>query len=547
MGSSSLSNVQVFTPRRHVDLPAAFNAHGSGFNRGTLLLFFYLPHPNPSRPFLMETAVRKATRLEYQPPKRKHLDTLVALTHQSPANIEDIMHTLSKRMKETSWIIVFKVLIIIHTLMREGADDCAASYVYHHLGILETNKLRDKSSTHTQVQNIRIYKEYLARRAEAYGELRKDLMKPTTGQKEGRLRHLSTSNGLLKETQVLQKQIASILSTNLLIDGVDEAICLYAYRLIVEDLLSCSRSLNEGIVNILEHYFAMSKSDAQTSLGIYKRFTKQIEDIISYLNQARRLQSDMQINIPNLKHAPLSLATALEEYLNDPNYEAQREAYIRKKNNPEEDTNTQEAPKPVQQQQQPSSFVTTTTTTNNLPSSQPASVTPNQSLDDFFGSIQNQQTAVIQQQQPLTTGSMSFVPSQQTSFMGSPQQLNPVTMTNTGSSHNPFRMSTLPPQPTGSLPSLQQQPSFNRANSMMIPSHRTGPAQQQTTTSNPFRTMQPLQAQMTGWQQQPQMTGASTSFLPPTLPLQQPNPTGSSNPFASSNPPPSAAWGSTTF
>lgn len=75
MGSSSLSNVQVFTPRRHVDLPAAFNAHGSGFNRGTLLLFFYLPHPNPSRPFLMETAVRKATRLEYQPPKRKHLDS----------------------------------------------------------------------------------------------------------------------------------------------------------------------------------------------------------------------------------------------------------------------------------------------------------------------------------------------------------------------------------------------------------------------------------------------------------------------------------------
>lgn len=213
------------------------------------------------------------------------------------------------------------------------------------------------------------------------------------------------------------------------------------------------------------------------------------------------------------------------------------------------------APKPVQQQQPSSSVTTTTTTTtttNNLPSSsQPPSATPNQSLDDFFGSIQNQQqTTFMQQQQPLTTGSMGFVPSQQTStFMGSPQQLNPVTMANTGGSHNPFRMSTLPPQPTGSLPSLQQQQPFNRANSMMIPSHRTGPAQQQTTTtSNPFRTMQPLQAQMTGWQQQqqPQMTGASTSFMPPTLPLQQPNPTGSSNPFASSNPP-SAAWGSTTF
>lgn len=31
--------------------------------------------------------------------------------------------------------------------MREGADDCAANYVYQHLEILETNKLRDKSSS----------------------------------------------------------------------------------------------------------------------------------------------------------------------------------------------------------------------------------------------------------------------------------------------------------------------------------------------------------------------------------------------------------------
>lgn len=36
---------------------------------------FISPTQTPVDPSLMETAVRKATRLEYQPPKRKHLDS----------------------------------------------------------------------------------------------------------------------------------------------------------------------------------------------------------------------------------------------------------------------------------------------------------------------------------------------------------------------------------------------------------------------------------------------------------------------------------------
>lgn len=48
-GGGTAYQCKVFTPRRHVELPAAFNAHGSGFNRGTLLLFFY-PTQTPVDP-----------------------------------------------------------------------------------------------------------------------------------------------------------------------------------------------------------------------------------------------------------------------------------------------------------------------------------------------------------------------------------------------------------------------------------------------------------------------------------------------------------------
>lgn len=46
----------------------------------------------------------------------------------------------------------------------------------------------------------------------------------------------------------------------------------------------------------------MAKTDARESLEIYKRFAKQTEAIIDYLSMAKRLQRDLQIEIPIGKH-----------------------------------------------------------------------------------------------------------------------------------------------------------------------------------------------------------------------------------------------------
>ncbi|KAI9315249.1 ANTH domain-containing protein [Dichotomocladium elegans] len=496
----------------------------------------------------MDTAIRKATRLEYQPPKRKHLDTLVAFMHQNPENIDNIMHILAKRMRESSWIIVFKVLIIIHTLIREGPGDTAINYVYRHLDALDTSKLRDKSSTHAQVQNIRIYQEYLTHRSEAYSRLKVDLIKAQTGQqKEGRLRHLPVAKGLLRETQVLQDQIDSILSTTLHIDGVDGSICVYAYRLIIEDLLACFQTLNEGVVNILEHYFEMSKVDAKVSLEIYKHFAKETDKTVNYLNQAKRIQSDMQISIPNLKHAPLTLVSALEEYLNDPNYESQREELTKNANgsyNQQQDS----SPKPVasnivnvQQPQQQQ--------IHQPPFTIPVAQTKQPEINDFFESIENERATIFHS----ANGVVSFIAPQPTGQQLFPSTtamnnsiMSPLRTTNTGNTGNPFRASNLPSQMNDSALSpqnteliFQQQQQLNRSASMMLPRANTGA----TAASNPFRTLQ--QSQMTGasgWslpqqQSQPmftQMTGSSQQpFVFSSSPLvQNPQPTGT-NPFMS--------------
>ena len=71
----------------------------------------------------------------------------------------------------------------------------------------------------------------------------------------------------------------------------------------------------------------MSKPDATESFEIYKSFIKQTDKVVDYLGVARKLHNVVNVPVPNLKHAPTSLVKALEEYLNDPNFEENRREY----------------------------------------------------------------------------------------------------------------------------------------------------------------------------------------------------------------------------
>ncbi|ORY95920.1 ANTH domain-domain-containing protein [Syncephalastrum racemosum] len=469
----------------------------------------------------MDTAVRKATRLEYQPPKQKHLTTLVTLTHQNPGNIDEIMRLLEKRLRENSWIIVFKVLIIMHTLMRDGSGDCAIAYVYSHPQALDTSHFKEKSSNAVHARNIRIYKEYLENKVRAYSENHIDYLKPAAEHKAGRLRHLSIGNGLLKETQVLQRQLASILRTQMEVDGSDNATSIYAYRLIVEDLLACFQTLNESIVNILEHYFEMKKDDARISLDIYKRFADQTEATTKYLDKARRLQGEIGITIPALKHAPLSLVTALEEYLNDP--EANQPA----------STAPAETPKTGPSQQ------SSTTQTASQPKAD---------LLDFFGSLDNEPVPNTSNNNGMFVSSPTAL-SQPTGF-NMPMYTGSTVQPQTTGATNPFRSSTISGMPTGgftsnyntSMPGLQQPMATgsNPFRSSTLPAFSSSSTPSASSLSVNYQPQQQQQQQNSSFGLQPQMTGfsqpsslyqqntGSTGFMAPQM-------TGSttvSNPFA---------------
>ena len=104
--------------------------------------------------------------------------------------------------------------------------------------------------------------------------------------------------------------------------------------------------MNEGTINVLgidlqkgsdgfladtcwlEHYFEMSKYDAERALAIYKAFTKQTNLVVEFLSTARQYENATRLEIPKLKHAPTSLTSSLEEYLKDPDFEVNRRQYL---------------------------------------------------------------------------------------------------------------------------------------------------------------------------------------------------------------------------
>ncbi|CAO3627259.1 unnamed protein product [Cunninghamella blakesleeana] len=421
----------------------------------------------------METAVRKATRLDYNPPKQKHLSTLVSLTYHNPAIIGEMLDLLERRHRENSWIMSFKVLAILHVLMRQGNGDRTIAYVETHPACLDTTRLREKSSGVIHIQNIYLYTAYLQQKVEAFRELKIDYVKATMGNKVGRLRRLSIKDGLLKETTVLQKQLGSLLKCNFVLDDVDNTISVFAFRLVVEDLLILFQAINEGVVNILEHYFAMSKNDARVSLDIYRRFAKQTEIVTQFLDRARRFQHEMQISIPGTKHAPLSLAAALEEYLNDLN-----------------------------DQPSPKNNSNTVTNGSTLPSTQRKEPEQPKELIDFFASLENDQL-MTSTASPTTTPQPSLHNPFRNTMMASPTTAPNNTipsLTNTNNNNNIMNDLSLLNSSTNNMMFGQQQLpiSASSMNSFSLPpttlsvvpalSSPSPTTSLSSSNANPFRT-----------------------------------------------------------
>lgn len=339
----------------------------------------------------MEKTVKGATKIKLAAPKTKYVEPILSATRGGETGVADVFHTLQLRLRDSTWTIVFKSLIVVHLMIREGAPDVTLSFLAE-----SPKRLAISQFTEVQTQGISIrrYFEYLLERVKAYQSTKTDFVRSGAGHMRG----LTVDKGLLRQTEAVQEQIKALLKCDLL-GGADpdNEISMTAFRLLTMDLLELFKVMNEGTINVLEHYFEMSKVDAQRALKIYKTFGRQTDLVVNYLSMARQYQAYTRLEVPKLKHAPTTLTSSLEDYLNDPDFEVNRRQYLA-----QHEAKRTGKPIPTFTQEKPAQKAAPATTTTSQPQSQPSQPPkgPAPDLIDFFESIDQNQQPMAQQVYP---------------------------------------------------------------------------------------------------------------------------------------------------
>ncbi|ERT01735.1 ENTH domain protein [Sporothrix schenckii 1099-18] len=472
-----------------------------------------------------EKSVKGATKVKLAPPKTKYIEHILIATHADEAGVGEVFRALQYRLHDSTWTTVFKSLITVHLMVREGAHDATLSYLAKHRNILAPISINDAQ---TQGRNIRHYATYLNERARAYRDTNCDWVRV----KETRLEKLTVDKGLLRETEAVQNQLTALLKCSDIIDGDQlNEITIFVFRLLVRDLLALFQVLNQAMINILGHFFEMSKVDADRAMQVYRTFTRQTDHVVQFLSIARQHEHQTRVEVPKLKHAPVNLGRQLEEYLSDPDFEVHRRQYLAeldaKKSKGSSSSSTS---KPLGGDK--SSSTNRSNTTAAKPSSSTATKSAettngssNNNLIDFFDTLEQQVPAQAQpapqQQQPQQTvqtgmtpwghvANNGVFPDQQQQHVGMFQQqpngfgaqptgfqsTNPFQMQSTGAAFNlPQQQAPQQMQPAftgmgfgGFTPQQQQQPQqqgFQPTALGSIPQNSTASFQQQQQPATP--------------------------------------------------------------
>ncbi|KAL8997649.1 MAG: hypothetical protein Q9169_003129 [Polycauliona sp. 2 TL-2023] len=485
-----------------------------------------------------EKSVKGGTKIKLAAPKAKYVEHILVATHAGEAGVAEIFRAMQNRLRDSTWTIVFKALIIVHLMIREGEPNVTLKYLAD-----SSSKLAISGFSNVQAQgtNIRHYHTYLTARARAFRETRIDWVR----EGQGRLKKQTIDKGLLRETEAVQNQINALLKCDLLSNDPENEITLTAFRLLTMDLLILFGIMNEGTINVLEHYFEMSKYDADRALKIYKTFSMQTDHVVQFLSIARQHENATRLEIPKLKHAPTSLTSSLEEYLNDPDFDVNRRQYLAQQ---EAKKGGKAIPKfPAKS----SAGMQKQVQSKDFPEPKPAAAAPAQrqepkgpapDLIDFFDSIEQNQQPMATQSQPMfaaqTGTQFSQQPQSSTAFPSAqapfPQygQPQPQPQQQTGGF-------TATSNPYGQTPHQIQQP-YGQSNQFNPQQQANGQEgymqQQQQQQQQPFSTGPISQQSTNPFRQTLMPTGSSASAFTNSTSIASPLSRQNTNPFARSTP-----------
>uniref|UniRef100_A0A4W5RZ78 Phosphatidylinositol-binding clathrin assembly protein n=1 Tax=Hucho hucho TaxID=62062 RepID=A0A4W5RZ78_9TELE len=257
--------------------------------------------------------VCKATTHEIMGPKKKHLDYLIHCTNEMNVNIPQLADTLFERTASTSWVVVFKSLTATHHTMVYG-NERFIQYMASRNTLFNLSNFLDKSGLQGYDMStfIRRYSRYLNEKAVSYRQVAFDFTKVKRGA-DGVMRTMNTEK-LLKTVPIIQNQMDALLDFNVNANELTNGVINATFMLLFKDSIRLFAAYNEGIINLLEKYFDMKKTQCKEGLDIYKKFLTRMTRISEFLKVAEQVGIDRG-DIPDLSQAPSSLLDALEQHL----------------------------------------------------------------------------------------------------------------------------------------------------------------------------------------------------------------------------------------
>ncbi|AJS06405.1 CPI_1c_G0022250.mRNA.1.CDS.1 [Saccharomyces cerevisiae] len=287
--------------------------------------------------------VKGATKIKMAPPKQKYVDPILSGT-SSARGLQEITHALDIRLSDTAWTIVYKALIVLHLMIQQGEKDVTLRHYSHNLDVFQLRKISHTTKwSSNDMRALQRYDEYLKTRCEEYGRLGMDHLRDNySSLKLGSKNQLSMDEEL-DHVESLEIQINALIRNKYSVSDLENHLLLYAFQLLVQDLLGLYNALNEGVITLLESFFELSIEHAKRTLDLYKDFVDMTEYVVRYL----KIGKAVGLKIPVIKHITTKLINSLEEHL--------REETKRQRGEPSE----------PQQDRKPSTAISSTSSHNN--------------------------------------------------------------------------------------------------------------------------------------------------------------------------------------